>query len=146
MEMTDKAKQVLLEDLCLRLKYRPKIQIWFEDMSGSGYFTEELTSVEVDSPYVNDRWIDNVRPFLRSLSTMTEEEKNELALLAGKNECDEKGIHLTGYEYGYHIHYSFTTRVTKFLLSKHFDINGLIPMGLAIEAPKEMYLKTESLT
>ena len=57
-------------------------------------------------------------PYLRPMSSMTEEEKNDLFQLMGRGTDIER---------------------IDFYISHHFDYRGLIPMGLALEAPKDMY-------
>jgi hypothetical protein len=62
---------------------------------------------------------------------MTEEEENELvkiAVIGGYNNDSVLNSYI----------------ITDWLNAHHFDYRGLIPMGLALEAPKDMY-KTESL-
>ncbi len=41
-------------------------------------------------------------------------------------------------EFGYDV-LRYTPREFDWLLAHHFDFRGLIPMGLALEAPKDMY-------
>ena len=86
--------------------------------------------------------IDEFKPYLRPLVSMTDEEKK------GLFEAIDKDMHLLEstldkeplFRYGnnlYHgnpIHYELD-----FLISYHFDYQGLIPMGLALEAPEGMY-------
>ena len=65
---------------------------------------------------------DNVKPYLRPMSSMTEEERNEYNDIY-QCRCHEKSA----------------IRLTTLCYSHHLDINGLIEKGLAIEAPKDMY-------
>lgn len=59
-----------------------------------------------------------IKPFLRPMSSMTEEEENEYeSLIAWHKEWE----------------------VTDWLNSHHFDYRGLIEKGLALEAPEDMY-------
>lgn len=71
-----------------------------------------------------------VKPYLRPLSDMTDTEWTEL---------DEAIIKAGGI--GYNHQYNDTTSIVyiDFMLKHHFDYRGLIDMGLAIKAPKEMY-------
>ncbi len=71
-----------------------------------------------------------IKPYLRPLSEMTDSEWAEL---------DEKIIQAGGI--GYNHQYNDATSIVyiDFMLKHHFDYRGLIDMGLAIKAPKEMY-------
>lgn len=129
--MTQEEKQLLLIDLCARLPYGVKIQVYYEDIAGSGYFDETVWSIDNDEPFhVNDRWIENIKPYLRQMSSMDSEEIETYRAIIGSL-----------------LENSVTDNVPtlyNFLNSKHLDYNGLIFRGLALEAPKDMYnTKTE---
>jgi len=62
--------------------------------------------------------INNIRPYLRSMSSMTEEEENE------------------------YIDFLAMWDAVDWLNEHHFDYHGLISKNLALEAPADMY-KTE---
>ena len=75
--------------------------------------------------------VEEVRPYLRPLSSMTEEEDKDWQFYKNRiaESCDEL----------------LNERIMElhdWFHRKHFDYRGLIPMGLALEAPKGMY-KTE---
>lgn len=83
--------------------------------------------------------VEFIKPYLRPMSSMTEEERLELSrltddkfkfyLYTAKPEivCYEKYNYLEG------------LKVLDWLNAHHFDYRGLIPMGLALEAPEGMY-------
>ena len=73
--------------------------------------------------------VEEVKPYLRPMSSMTEEERKEY-FLTWEEEPLERRVHIP----------SISTN--DWLNEHHFDYRGLIPMGLALEAPKDMY-KTE---
>lgn len=86
-----------------------------------------------------------VRPFLRPLSSMTEEEKRDLELLGFRYESGYI-INENVNEYDDYNNHPYTlvdetkcSEVIKFLNSHHLDYNGLIEKGLAIVAPLDMY-------
>jgi hypothetical protein len=62
--------------------------------------------------------VEFIKPYLRPLSSMTEEEKNELFQLMGRGTDIER---------------------IDFYISHHFDYRGLIEKGLALKAPEDMY-------
>ena len=77
-------------------------------------------------------WWKDCKPYLRSMSSMTEEEKKEHDFYCGYKLYDDNigESYLTEYDMPDYI---------DFLLSHHFDFRGLIQMGLALEAPEGMY-------
>ena len=130
--MTELEKELLFTDLCGRVPYKPMLQIYWEDMNGDGYFNEELASVDnstgTNSMYVNDRWIENVKVYLRPMSSMTEEERMKIASMANfQNLTKSSEIVKCCYP------------IICYCYSRHLDINELIDKGVALEAPEEMY-------
>lgn len=129
--MTQEEKFILLQDLSARLPY--------------GIFVKENQSLD-DSPiiytYDYHPYIDNCKPYLRSISSITEEEKKELfeAINKDMNLLEETldkeplFIYHNNRYIGNPIHYELD-----FLISHYFDYRDLIPMGLALEAPEDMY-------
>jgi len=97
------------------------------DDADSGDPTENCYVTLESGPDVH---ISMIRPYLRPLSEMTDSEWAEL---------DEKIIQAGGI--GYNHQYNDATAIVyiDFMLKHHFDYRGLIDMGLAIKAPKEMY-------
>ena len=141
--MTKEEKELLLKDLCARLPYEVKCLVSFDDG------TKHIMTLKTGLPNSFGRWdfynencsgcSNNFKPYLRPMSSMTEEEKKEISeLIDAPIEIDSDGdiIYLGGYsiipcsDYQIYIDY---------LISHHFDFRGLIPMGLAIEAPEGMY-------
>ena len=113
--MTQEEKQLLLKDLCARLPYGVKVHLVYDED------TEDIREMGLGS--LHDIIFDNAegKPYLRPMSSMSEEEWKEYNQI-GKS-------------------FSFTDEVD-WLNEHHFDYRGLIPMGLALEAPEGMY-KTE---
>jgi hypothetical protein len=114
--MTQEDKELLLKDLCARLPYGVK----YQDRIDKGVHTLTLGII---SHY--ERFI----PYLRPMSSMTEEEANEWVKASNMKFDMEDGF-LDAYD----AHLSID-----WLNEHHFDYRGLIPMGLALEAPKDMY-------
>jgi len=146
--MTKEEERLLLEDLSGRLSCEVIIQVYFEDISADGYFDEELWSLELDgeSVRVNDRWIENIKPYLRPISSMTEEEKDKLfdILQIDKDGNTEDWIRINGvmgirffFPAGKYV--EDIIEAYDYLNSIHIDYRGLIGKGLALEAPKNMY-------
>ena len=113
--MTQEDKELLLKDLCERLPYRVKISVNnnIESLQGINVLDNV---VEYGSFLSSD--IEEVKPYLFRLSSMTEEQEEEY------ND-------LNSYELGCFPH---TEGALDYLIKNHFDYRGLIPMGLAIDA------------
>ena len=81
----------------------------------------------------------SIMPYLRPMSSMTEKEKEDFGGYIHTQSITRQQ------EYkGYTVNCShyYTVSEIDWLNEHHFDYRGLIPMGLALEAPKDMY-KTE---
>lgn len=81
------------------------------------------------SPYT----IDGFKPYLRPMSSMTEEELKEFISFTGQS------MHRFTCEATNTEHWYNTYEEEDWLNSHHFDFRGLIPMGLALEATEGMY-------
>ena len=129
--MTQEDKQLLLKDLCARLPYGVIVDykenefetphwkittIYPETLDGwIGYDKRVGAGSESGSrPFK----IGEVKPYLRPMSSMTEEEKDEYDRLVM---CNASWV------------------VDDWLNEHHFDYRGLIKKGLALEAPEGMY-------
>ena len=132
--MNKEDKELLLKDLCSRLPYQPKLQIYYEEMSGSGVFDEELWEIDGDGQYCNGgRRLEDIKPYLRPMSSMTEKERNEYNrfVFTRYHEWDGHSKHT---EY---VELEDVNKYFEFLNSHHFDYRELIEKGLAIEVTKE---------
>lgn len=126
--MNQENKQLLLKDLCARLPYGVRARF----CDGVKDEIDDVWDIDMFSGAINaDYIIDDVKPYLRLLSSMTEEEKKEYhSVIIESQNCSFENSE------------SSTTKVNDWLLSKHFDVRGLIKKGLALEASENMY-KTE---
>jgi len=132
--MKTEEKQLLLKDLCARLPYHPKINICNDSWEGCqiGEFDNELWYHHIEA-FNCDRI--EIKPYLRPMSSMTEEEKKVFDDFCVVDEFAWNG----NTEVGYKNQATIMSDGIDWLLSHHFDFRGLIPMGLALEAPKDMY-------
>jgi len=136
--MKEEDRKLLLKDLSARLPYGVKIALknseayHHENVAKKGDvtidklkgFTGSYFSIYHDNPldwdwYENDIDIEDIKPYLFPLSSMTEEQRNELHSLMIR---DSYGIL-------YHTIDSFD-----YLYKNHIDIRGLIKKGLAIDS------------
>ena len=127
--MTQEDKQLLIKDLCARLPYGTKVSIR-SDYTGT-LEVMELNCFHLDSSYSIE--YRHLRPYLRSMSSMTEEEKENLQSLHDIISDENYG---DGYSPSA---WDAITEWEDYCNSRHLDYRGLIPMGLALEAPEGMY-------
>lgn len=130
--MTPEDKQLLLRDLCARIPYGVR----YKGDGGWGinpyqHSTTLCNILNAEEPLV----------YLRPMSSMTEGEYKEFCKISGlykKEEGNYFSNHLP--EWGNSIiTEKVMVRTIDWLNAHHFDYRGLIPKGLALEAPEEMY-------
>jgi hypothetical protein len=127
--MTQEEKKLLLVDISARLPYGVICQV---DDGAAGLNDGKLVEIDIskelvrfDADYYWDAYIDDIKPYLRPMSNMTEEEEKEF------NKVVYDSIDIDNI--------SPCVCVANWLYSKCFDVYGLIPKGLAIEATEGMY-------
>ena len=137
--MEENLKQLLLKDLCARLPYGVNV---LDDM-GRTYKLQLGNAYLIDLFYGNGDYVEApIRPYLRQMLSITEEEKKELkadTCPEGTGYFDEKYLICPMSHYGEQISYDFMSVILEWLNSRHFDYCGLIEKGLALEAPEGMY-------
>jgi hypothetical protein len=138
--MTQEEKELLLKDLCTRLPYDVVIHYHWEEKGADGIVDvdKKLIFPDVDSlkdtlTELQDWCIVDWKPYLRPMSSMTDEESKEYRMFI---DC---------------LYNDFTSESTQcvyidkindyldWLNSRHFDYRGLIEKGLALEAKEGMY-------
>lgn len=166
--MTKEDKELLLKYLCAILPYGVIVrhadylidsdgnytgQFWYK----RGYLynicrMDNMTTTIIESEGSDEEGYEHIcdlersLPYLRPMSSMTEEEKEELKKICSIYiSTDSKNIgfedygilvfthHLTDNSYSFKLNLN----VIDWLLSNHFDFLGLIPKGLAIEVTEE---------
>lgn len=157
--MNNEEKQLLLRDLCARLPYDVMV-----DYNGCIYILNEIDSACKDIDYITVRiqdverlrcaesaLIENIKPYLRSMNSMTEEEKEELKskCLHTETEEDWEGVRCDVWCIQILERYDTRRRdnpiwpstinmdAIDWLNSRHFDYRGLIEKGLAIEVTEQ---------
>lgn len=132
--MNEQDKLLLLEDLCARLPYGVKCKI-------TTIKKEEIETLFPERVGVFKRNNCKIYPYLRLMSSMTEEEGERLEQIAKETlgdfmfEAEEDGgaiYHMSKWK-------TLSPAMFDYLNSIHIDYRGLIPMGLALEAPEGMY-------
>ncbi len=132
--MTEKEKQLLIKDLCTRLPYGINVltkdgdkgHIVGVDDTEKGVF--EIHIIEDGDSYTYDESIENFKPYLRPMGSMTKEERKEYEsfIFTQHHEWDGHSTH-TDY-----VEIDDVERYVTWLNKKGFDYRGLIPMGLAL--------------
>lgn len=116
--MTQEDKDLLLKDICARLLY--------------GVFVkeEEPSSSEESVIYTYDYHphITKCKPYLRPMSSMTEEERDGFRVVGG--------VMSHNFQNDSWVISAFTPEAYDWLNAHHFDYRGLIEKGLAIEVTK----------
>ena len=142
--MEQSLKQLLLKDLSARLPYGVICQfIWTysnETTDGESVIAKKDDNIkcinihieEIQADYY-DEWVDleHCKPYLRPMSSMTEEELKTFY----KIEDMEHPVIWNIPQPNWH----FSIDGIDWLLSKQFDFRGLIEKGLALEASEGMY-------
>ena len=115
-DMRQEDKELLLKNLCARLPYGIKYN--FDENDGCDYIMDRVSLIAVDDAFP----IEDIKPYLFPLSSMTEEQK---MFLKQQNWCI--AISTSGT-------IETTVEGIDWLNKNHFDINNLIPIGLGIDA------------
>ena len=138
--MQEQDKKLLIKDICARLPYgiianyipfmhnKPiigKIYLWGD--KGDAFCIKKIDKYQ-DKWDLYENWtssveIDKFKPYLRPMSSITAEEKNEY----DKTFALYDGIPI------------YTIETFDWLNAHYFDYRGLIVKGLALEAPEDMY-------
>ena len=123
--MTQENKDLRLKDLCARLPYGVKVEIYKDEppYKLKGYDGKDFLS---DSGW--DYLIEQCKPYLFPLSSMTEEQKKEY------NSIIYHGVELHCERYYDVIDVDCYDELHDFYHKNHLDYRGLIPMGLANDA------------
>ena len=138
--MKQEDKQLLLKDLCCRLPYGVKVTTTNPAVKIgiiSGISIKNKISVETKHANIVFDCTE-VKPYLRPMSSMTEEEKREIYDWLVENDVDWFDFSKLRLD---EILISFDSSwlLINWLNEHHFDYYGLIEKGLALEAPSEMY-------
>lgn len=139
--MNEKDKELLLKDLCGRFPYGLYIRV--EDLTVPEKNDDRITEGFIGN-YLNDNRCNeydvegilneladgciNVKPYLRPMSSMTDEEMRVLDSM-----CD--GVEMVSRLYGL----KMFDEAFDWLNVHHFDYRGLIDKRLALEANEGMY-------
>ena len=132
--MTQENRELLLKDLCARLPYGIKFKADNEE------YIREIHYIKDENVYIREYrnlpyWIDTIKPYLRPLSSMTDEEREEYRKFSYYGAAGVRP-----YTHGDFVAVPSFEKMD-YLNSHHFDYRGLIEKGLALKAPEGMYKK-----
>ena len=114
-------KEKLIRDLCARLPYGVKV-LYDNKVFSIDYVSSIHEEIKLDTRDNYTINVSDVKPYLFPLSSMTEEQK---MFLKQQNWCI--AISTSGTV-------ETTVEGIDWLNKNHFDVNNLIPIGLAIDA------------
>lgn len=136
-DMTQEHKELLLKDLCARLPYSLCVQDEYGEIDYINYNDAHFAN------YFDSILNGKVKPYLRPMSSMTEEEFTKLKEYSGLK-YDQ--LDLASFQNGTYKCLDFylsevpsgaVIRVFDWLNRYHFDYRDLIPMDLTIAVTKE---------
>ena len=132
--MTQEQKELLIRDLTARICYtvcaRQYYSVFEDDFIIEGIIREQIYArytLRISMTYP----VEKIKPYLRSMLNMTDEERAEYRALGGVMSYNS--------EHNTWAICAFTPEAYDWLNRKKFDYRGLISMGLALEAPEDMY-------
>lgn len=127
--MTKEDKELVFKDLSARIPYHVRVKIWLKDgTSEEGPLDLQHNYEDVLRAAFYSKKIINIKPYLRPMSSMTEEEQQKYYDLTHQEDDDIWAKCLFD-------------KMVDFCNEHHLDYRGLIEKGLALEAPKGMYKK-----
>ena len=118
--MTQEDKQLFIKDLCARLPYGTI----YNDIHGDSIVTYiDFEKAWVYLPDFDEcRSIEDIKPYLRPMSSMTDEEIDRMWEIYESGPAAESSV-----------------AVAEYLYERHLDCHYMIKKGLALEAPDGMY-------
>jgi len=140
--MKQEDKELLLKDLCSRLPYGVKCilsEYHIEEFPYNGTYCDKVLNLGINGSTINllnhiEKY--GVKPYLRPMSSMTEEEKREIYNWLVENDVDWFDFSKLRLD---EILISFDSSwlLVNWLNAHHFDYRGLIEKGLAIEVTED---------
>lgn len=148
--MTQEEKELVIKDLCSRLPYNCMISIAEGGIDGIKWADVTLNSYLFHQIMEEDAW-EYVKPYLRPMSSMTKEEKDEMFGICTLSNCSVNsdwefvGVEIMSSHPRYGDHYSTDYSAIDWLNKNMFDYRDLISKGLALKADDNMYNNYQNL-
>lgn len=134
--MKPEDRELLLKDLCARLPYGVKFK-WCDNFHTDDYFTligingGQITGRDVNQDDCLFFWgQDKIKPYLRPMSSMSEEEGEFLKRMALENSL--KCIEEEDPQKAFSLRIKLEVEELAYLYEHHYDVFGLIPKDLAL--------------
>ena len=132
--MIEEDKDLLLKDICARLPYDVKV-LYDNKVYNIDYVSGTYEEIKLDDRFNYTLNISVVKQYLFPLSSMTQEQIFEVQEIMGKNEIEIEDGFLRILDSDRNtISYLEILALLEWFYKNHFDINGLIEKGLAIDA------------
>ena len=135
--MNKEDRELVLRDLSARLPYGVRVKVRTKDgliEEGVLDLAHNYGDVFLDAFYLNK--IADIKPYLRPMSDMTDEERKEYYETMDKY---THRLYPDSADFSEHTEYSWKTETFDFLNANHLDYRGLIGKGLALRASEGMY-------
>lgn len=126
--MEKSLRELLLKDLCARLSYEVIVKYKSREKEGNVKITSGNIGYVAE---LGNGWWKECKPYLRPMSSMTDEEKKEY------DETFDCIVSTRGVEINHERRPTYETY--DWLNEHYFDYRELIEKGLALEAPENMY-------
>ena len=143
--MTQEDKELLLKDLSARLPYGVHCCIYnfdgtIRDEDDLVFYCAGANIVTLKGDAKRECFMyHQVKPYLRPMSSMTEEEKDDFYDNSETGDVDTRTDGLGLYFRGEFALFEDITYAIDWLNAHYFDYRHLIEKGLALEAPEGMY-------
>ena len=134
--MTRENKELFLKDICTRFPYGIKVQIkYYDDVwKLQAIYTDGTAFVARDIENHIEIYLEDCKPYLFPLSSMTEEQREELYKIGWYLDEDKIYSCFRNYDDVNYKTHNDCFELINWCYKNNFDINGLIPMGLANDA------------
>ena len=136
--MTNEEKDLLLKDLSARLIHKVKAAYYDSEEGRESVDTIDGIDITSEPEILIGQYglrIEGIKPYLRPMSSMTEEEQKKFDNFCVIDEDAWRGNGIKGYINQAEI----MSKGIDYLNAHHFDYRGLIEKGLVLEAPEGMY-------
>lgn len=134
--MTQEDKKLLLKDLAARLPYKVNVCLYEKETCILMGIDRYEVYLDVDSDSFR---IESIKPYLRPMPSMTEEEKDEYSSFVLREYDGYLNDDMPDYTGKHYVYTDNVNIFTDWLNAHHFDHRHLIEKGLALEAPEGMY-------
>ena len=131
--MTQENIELLIKDLCARLPYGVKVE-YKNEIFDVEHVSPMYEEVKLDTYETWTVGVSDIKPYLFPLSSMTEEQREELYKIGWYLDEDKIYSCFRNYDDENYKTHTDCFELINWCYKNNFDINGFIPLGLAIDA------------